>query len=175
MAAIAPRVPLGLITEERPSLPGVSHLRESYVPMIRLGDSAYPKGFEDHFPVTKDLQVFEVAVALTKYLVNRNSCHLINAIDFVCARYDIQKNQIVQWMSDRCSVNLAAVPQLINDRGGFGGEYLAHTMDNCDVMAVAWMQIFTELLVATMSSCGGNNKATAKLTFSSLEVQLFCS
>lgn len=194
---------MSLITEDRPSLPVVSHLRESYVPMIRVmeiqriqnvlntndllarrvaAESSTTDIHIDFMPITvifdgstlvdnhlavifrfctKDLQVFEVAVALTKYLVNRNSCHLINAIDFVCNRYDIQKNQIVQWMCDRCSVNLAALPQLIDNRGGFGGECLAHTMDNCDVMAVAWMQIFTELLVAMMSSCGGNNKAMA--------------
>jgi hypothetical protein len=107
---------------------------------------------------TSKLDVFEVAVALTKYQQNRTSQQLVNAVEFVCSTFDLQPGQIITWMRDRCSVNTAAIPQLVHSYGGFDGECFSHTLDNCDVMEVAHMQSFTETLVAMMSACGGNNK-----------------
>ena len=111
--------------------------------------------------VLDDLTVVEVLVRLSKYEVCRCAEELINAIVEVMLIYGITSGQVLSWMRDRCSVNTAAIPDLIKKYGGFDGECFSHTLNNCDKLDAPVMKEFCETLFAAMRACGGVNKFCA--------------
>jgi hypothetical protein len=109
---------------------------------------------------TSDLNVFEVAVELSKWAELANHEQLMTTTKRLLRTMNVPEGAVILWMGDRCAVNGAAVRRLRTERGGMAGNCSSHTLDlTAAKFYTAELLEFSQTLSAMMTAQGGVNKA----------------